>query len=201
MHAVGKAHRPKRLASPRRAAALTRVDERHLDVVERAGPRYQVEVLKDETDLAIADLGQLVVAELRDVGPVEHVAPGGRHVQASDDVHERRLAGPAGAHDGDELAPLDVEVDPAQGVDLELSHAVGLGDLLEPDHPPPPILTPPPAPNPPPRVPPVVPAMRTVGITICSPSFNPPTTSVNVSPTTPVSTGVCTCWPPEYTST
>ena len=42
------------------------VDERQLDVVQRAGARQQVEGLEDEADLAVAHRRQLVVVHLRD---------------------------------------------------------------------------------------------------------------------------------------
>ena len=49
------------------------VDEGQLDVVERRGPRQQVEGLEHEADLAVADLGQLVVVHLRDELAAQHV--------------------------------------------------------------------------------------------------------------------------------
>ena len=42
---------------------------------------------------------------------LEQVLPCGGRVQAAQDVHGRGLAGPAGAHDGDELASRDVQRD------------------------------------------------------------------------------------------
>ena len=50
-----------------------------------------------------------------------------RRVEAAEDRHERRLARSRGPDQGEELAPLDRQVDPAQGVD---GHAVGAEGLL-----------------------------------------------------------------------
>src|SRR5436190_416114 len=196
---VGKANRGERLAGARGPSSLTGVDQRHLHVVQGAGARDQVEALKHESDLSVADASEVVVVESRHVGAVEDIAAAGRHVQAPDDVHQGRLARSAGTHDGDEVTFADFEVDALQRVYLDLAHAVGLGDPLERDHPPPPTRPPPkPPPVPMPRVVPLPEVeTRTVGMTICSPSFKPPVTSVNWSPTTPVSMGVWVCWPDE----
>ena len=45
------------------------VDQRQLDVVQRGGARQQVERLKDEADLLVADARQLVVVHLADLLP------------------------------------------------------------------------------------------------------------------------------------
>src|SRR5437899_1502857 len=179
-----------RLAS-RPAVRRARIDPWHLDVVERCSPRDQVEARKDEADLAIANGREVVIVELGDIGAVEHVATGGGDVEAADDVHERRLARSARAHDGDELTAFDQQVDAPQRLNLDPAHAVGLGDRLQPDHPPPPIRTPPP----PLRTPPLELDTLSVGITTWAPSLNPPVTSVYWSPTTPVSIWVWTCLP------
>ena len=75
------------------------------------------------------------------------------HVEAADDVHQRRLAAAGRAHDRDEVAPLDAQVDAAQRVDGDVARAVGLRDALEherraprmahPPNPPEPMRTPP----------------------------------------------------------
>jgi hypothetical protein len=43
------------------------VDQGQLDVVQRVGAGQQVEGLEDEADLAVADVGQFVVAHRRDI--------------------------------------------------------------------------------------------------------------------------------------
>src|SRR5882762_10706640 len=106
--AIRQAYGAERFSRPLGAAALPGVDERHLDVVESARPRDEVEALEDKTDLPIADLGKPVVIELCDIGAVEQVTPAGRHIEAADDVHQRRLARSAGAHDRHKLALGDM---------------------------------------------------------------------------------------------
>ncbi|MBM2812836.1 MAG: hypothetical protein HW416_3595, partial [Chloroflexi bacterium] len=48
--------------------------------------------------------------------------------EAADDVEEGALAGAAGAHDGDELALVDVEVDLVEGVDEALAKGIAFAD-------------------------------------------------------------------------
>jgi hypothetical protein len=109
------------------------VDEGQLDVVQRGGAGEQVEGLEDEADLLVADAGEFVVVELADVVAVEPVLALGRGVEAADEVHQRRLAGAGGAHDGDVLVVLDAQVDAAQGVDLLVAHLVGLPEIVGDD--------------------------------------------------------------------
>src|SRR5207253_11140363 len=185
--AVGEADRAQRFTGARCSPTFARVDQRHLDVVERRGARDEVVALEDEPDLLVPDPGELVIAEHGDVGVIEDVAAGRRYVEAAEDVHQRRFARDARDHDGNELAAPDMQVDTLKGRHFDPAHPVGLGDPLEGDHPPVPTRTPPPPPPNPRLVPVPVPLdTLTVGITICSPSFRPPVTSVYWSPTTPV---------------
>jgi hypothetical protein len=87
------------------------VDHRQLDVAERADPGDQVEGLEHESDLAVSDIGQLVSFHAAHVHSIEQVAAMAGQVQAAKDVHQGRLARPAGAHDGDEIAALDAQRD------------------------------------------------------------------------------------------
>ena len=57
------------------------------------------------------------------------------------------LAGAGGAHDGNDLAALDLQGSAAQGLDLDLAHLVDLGEVPGLDNP---IHYPPPPPNGPP---------------------------------------------------
>jgi hypothetical protein len=115
------------------AQAQVAVEHRQLDVLDGPGARQQVEALEDEADLRVADLGPLVAVETRDVDAVQPVGARGRPVEAAQDVHERRLAGARGAHDGDQLPGLDREVDPLQGVNLDLAHLVDLRQVADLD--------------------------------------------------------------------
>src|SRR4029079_6203724 len=105
------------------------VDQRQLHVVQRGRARKQVEGLKDEPDLLIADAGQLVVVLLAHLLAVQQVAALARRVQAADQVHQRGLARARGPHDRDVLAAFDFDVDSAEGVDFLTAHHVGLPEV------------------------------------------------------------------------
>src|SRR5207245_1499068 len=91
--------------------AGTAIDERHLDVARRGGAGEQVEGLEDESDLAVADRGQVVVPDPADVDAVEVIRALCRLVEAADDMHERALARARRADDRDELTAPDREID------------------------------------------------------------------------------------------
>jgi hypothetical protein len=111
----------------------TVVDERELDIVERGGAGEEVEGLEDEADFFIADAGELVVIELGDIVTVEPVAALRRGVEAADEVHQRGFTGSGWAHDGNVLVVADAEVDAAEGVDLLVSHLIGLPEIVGDD--------------------------------------------------------------------
>src|SRR5579859_3257717 len=197
------------------AGSDTGIGERELDVGQRGGPGDQVEALKHETDLAVADAGKSGLVELADVDAVDPVPAPAWHVETADDVHHRRLAGSRGAHDGDEVPPFDGERHPLEGVHLDETHLVGLDHMAQLDdgmrgprygqrliwvglgqgHPPN-LTTPPP---PPPKVgvrvvPPVVERL-TAGATIVSFWVSPLRISVDWSPFRPTVTA-WTTWLP-----
>src|SRR5690606_21595052 len=80
-------------------------------------------VLEDRVDVALER------RELGDVPPVEVDPALGRHLEAGDQAEARRLPGPRRAEGGEELAPVDLEVDPVDGDDV----AEALPDPLEGD--------------------------------------------------------------------
>jgi hypothetical protein len=79
---------------------LTGELERQHDVLPRVERRQEVEELEDEADVLAAELRQVVVAELRDLGARDLDRSDGRLVEAREDVHQRGLAGTRRAHDG-----------------------------------------------------------------------------------------------------
>ena len=111
-HAVSKPHELElfRGAPPSLLAADARVDQRQFDVVERRRPREEVEGLKDESDLSIADPRQLIVAQLAHELTAQPVLARGRRIETTDHVHERRLTAPRRPHDRHELARADLEI-------------------------------------------------------------------------------------------
>ena len=97
-------------SSARSPALLARdagVEHRQLDVAHDRRLGQQVVLLEDEADLLVADRRQLGARQLVHLPPVEGVAARRRQVEAAEDRHQRALAGPRGADQGDELALLD----------------------------------------------------------------------------------------------
>ncbi len=64
-----------------------------------------------------ADLGELVFGQVADGGAVEVDVAGGGRVEAGEQAEQRGLAAAGGAHDGDELALGDGEVEAFEDVD------------------------------------------------------------------------------------
>src|SRR5206468_9282604 len=108
----------------RRLQAAAAVEQRQLHVVERRGPRQQVEALKHEADFLVADGRELILRHARDVLAVEEIQSGGRLVEAPDDVHERRLPRAGRTRYGHELAVLYFEIDAPQRTHLHLADDV-----------------------------------------------------------------------------
>ena len=59
--------------------------------------------------------------------------PGGRAVQAAEDVHHRALARARRPDDGDELPGVDLQADVREGRHVHVAHLVGPADALEVD--------------------------------------------------------------------
>ena len=128
-HSVGQLDPHQRLLGQAAPLSLAhpRVDQRKLHVAESRGPGQQIVALEHEADLPVADSRQLGLAEARDQAAVEPVLAPGGGVQASDQVHQGRLAGAGGAGDGHELIALDGDVDAAKRVhDLALHGEIAL---------------------------------------------------------------------------
>lgn len=60
-----------------------------------------------------AEQGQFIFIERSEVVLVDLYAARDETVQATDEIEKCRLTGPGGAEETDELAPLDIEPDPA----------------------------------------------------------------------------------------
>ncbi len=105
------------------------VDQGQLDVVQRAGARQQVEGLENEADFLVANAGQLIVAHLADQIAVDVVLALAGRVEAADQVHQGRFAGPRRSHDRDILAALDLDIHTGNGVDLLVAHDIGLPEI------------------------------------------------------------------------
>ncbi len=96
------------------------------DVLGRGERRDEVERLEDEADAVAAQLRELAVVELRDVGVADEHGARGEVVEPGDAVHQRRLARARRAHDRGEAAGGELDGHAVEGADLVLAAAVDL---------------------------------------------------------------------------
>ena len=107
------------------------VEHGQLDVFERGRAGEEIEALEDEAEFLVAEVGELVAVQLGDVHAIEQVASRRRPIQAPQCIHEGGFARAARAHDGHELALVEFERDPADGVYFYLAGIVDPMDVLE----------------------------------------------------------------------
>ena len=112
---------------------LRAVKQRQLHIFARRGAGQQIETLKHKTDLAIANVGELIAIEARNVRVIQEILAGTRPVQATEDVHQRRFARAAGAHERDEFASFDFQRNAAHGVHVHFAGAIDLVHVNEPN--------------------------------------------------------------------
>jgi hypothetical protein len=65
------------------------VNQWQFGVLARRCAAQQIETLKHETQLAIANLCELIAIEARNVRIIQEILTGTRAVEATEDVHER----------------------------------------------------------------------------------------------------------------
>ncbi len=99
---------------------------RQQDVFERGERGDELVGLKDEADGAAADLRERVLGQVGDGDAVEVDIAGGGGVKAGEQAEQRGFAGAGGAHDGDEFAARDGEVEAFEDVDGARAVADGL---------------------------------------------------------------------------
>src|SRR5262249_47134209 len=116
------------------APADAAVAERQADVLGRGEARQQVEALEDEADLLAAEPREPVGRDRVDRSAAEAVLARRRLQQAAEDLHESRLPRARRAHDREQLACSDAEVDAAERLDVHAAARVGLADTRELDH-------------------------------------------------------------------
>src|SRR5262245_11389950 len=118
-------------------AALRRphapVGERQLDVLVDRQVANEVEALKNEADLAVADARALRRLQIRDRLIVQRIVAFGRCVEQTEDGQQGRLAAAGGPRYGNVLAGADLDVDVIERVRLDFVRVKDLLDALEPD--------------------------------------------------------------------
>ena len=75
-----------------------RVEQRQLDVFLGSHPGQQVETLKNEANLVVAHVSQLIGTHLADRFTIEQVAAAGGFIQAAENVHQRRFTRTGWSH-------------------------------------------------------------------------------------------------------
>ena len=104
------------------------------NVLERRERRNELIGLKDEADCLAAHLRELVFGEVADGGSVQVHHPGGWRVEARKKAEQRRLTTTGCAHDGDELAAGNTEVQTLEDIDGSRAVAYGFSQPLYDDH-------------------------------------------------------------------
>src|SRR5688572_14125025 len=81
--------------------------------------------------MPVSNASSIVSRHGRDFFTCELIAAASRPIEASQSVHESRLARTRGPDQSYELAPLDVEIRTAQCLDLDLSKVVDFPDIAQ----------------------------------------------------------------------
>src|ERR1700680_3130523 len=96
---------PSDVGPPRSRAGLIaaipgRNQRRGQHVLENRTLRQQAVVLKDESDLLVAERGELSFLQQKRIVAIELHFAGSRRLERSQDIEERALAAARGSHDG-----------------------------------------------------------------------------------------------------
>jgi hypothetical protein len=95
-----------------------------LDVLPRRQAGDQVVELKDEADVAAPEAGEHAVGGAAELEVAKAERAAGGHVQPTQDVEKRRLAGARGPEQHHELAGVQVQAGAAQRHHLDLPHGI-----------------------------------------------------------------------------
>ena len=98
--------------------------------MEGGGAGKQIERLKHETDLFVADARQLVVVHSRNFLIVQRVAAFAGRIETADQVHQRRFTRAGRPHDGDVFAALDGDRDTPERMDLLAPHEIRFPEIV-----------------------------------------------------------------------
>src|SRR5690606_5029730 len=107
--------------------------QRQLDVALRAEHRHQVVELEHVADVLAAPVRQAAAAHGVDALAVDGDLAAAGRVQAADQVQQGGLAGARRAHQRDEVALFDLQVQAVQHVDPFRAALVGLGEVADAD--------------------------------------------------------------------
>jgi hypothetical protein len=110
------------------------VQQGKLDILANRQFVDQVEALEDEADVALAGFRQLGFGQAGNFVRVEDIGPVGRAIEHAHDIEQGRLAASGRAHDRDEFAVGDVEVDRIKRRRFDGIGAVRLGQASHGQH-------------------------------------------------------------------
>ena len=105
--------------------------QRQADILDEGQFGEEVVTLEDEADPAPPDNREVVVAEGRQIDPLEDHLPGGRPGDATEKVEERALPRPRGPGDRHELPRLDLDIDTTDRHHARRRSGGGAEGLLE----------------------------------------------------------------------
>ena len=101
-----------------------RIESRQGRVFERRGTREQIETLKNKTNLLIPNVGESMLVVIRDINSLKEVLAGSWAVQATEQVHERRLSAARSTHDGNKFAAMNLEAHATESVNTSRAQVV-----------------------------------------------------------------------------
>ena len=104
------------------------------DVLARGEARDQIVELEHEADVLAPEARQLRLVRAAEVVVEEVGLAARRDVESAQDVQQGRLAAARGPQEHDELRGVDVEIDPAQRVHLDLAEPVHLREAARDQH-------------------------------------------------------------------
>ena len=109
------------------------VKQRQFHVFERGSAGEEIKALKNETEFAVAHVGELIAIQSGNIRTVEQIAALGWAIEATEKIHEGRFAGATRTHEGDKLTRLNLQRDAADGVHINLPGVIGLVHILQPN--------------------------------------------------------------------
>jgi hypothetical protein len=90
--------------------------------------RDQIVKLEHESHVIAPVSGEQGIVVFHQIAAAVIDAPRGGNIEAAQNVQQRRFAAAGGAQQHDELAFIQVEIDAAERVDVDLTHVIGLRD-------------------------------------------------------------------------
>src|SRR6266850_1083194 len=102
-----------------------------LGILQRGRTRQQIKPLENKPELLIPNQCQHLFAMLGNIDPLQQILSGAGTIQASEYVHERGFAAPAGAHDGQKFPALNLQTHSTQRVHACFAQFVVLVNVFD----------------------------------------------------------------------